>query len=60
MTSHRIVILPDKYPLSLPAAVPQCVWAGAEWAALYKTGEPAEVTKDTDWSDITLALCKQH
>jgi len=47
MTSHRIVILPDKYPLFLPAAVPKCVWEDAEWATLYATGEPTEVTKDT-------------
>jgi len=47
MTSHRIVILPDKYPLFLPAAVPKCVWEDAEWAALYTTGELTAVTKDT-------------
>jgi hypothetical protein len=46
MTSHRIVILPHKYPLFLPTAVPKCVLEDAEWAALYETGEPTEVTKD--------------
>lgn len=45
MTSHMIVILPDKYPLSLHAAVPNCAWEDAEWATLYTTGEPTEVTK---------------
>jgi hypothetical protein len=47
MTSHRIVILPDKYPLFLPAVVPKCVWEDAEWPTLYTTGEPTEVTKDS-------------